>query len=45
MIMDALDQSSGNITRAADQLGLSRNGLQKMMKRFGLRKGTEKETK
>ena len=37
MIMDALDQCAGNITRAADRLGLSRNGLQKMMDRHGLR--------
>ena len=37
MIIDALDQSGGNISRAADRLGLSRNGLQKMMTRYGLR--------
>lgn len=37
MIVDALDQVGRNITRAADSLGLSRNGLQKMMTRHGLR--------
>ncbi len=37
MIVDALDQSGGNITRAASQLGLSRNGLQKKMTRYQLR--------
>ncbi len=37
MIIDALDQCDGNISRAADRLGLSRNGLQKMMTRYGLR--------
>lgn len=37
MIVEALDQCGGNITRAARQLGLSRNGLQKMMSRYGLR--------
>lgn len=40
MIVDALDVCAGNITRAADRLGLSRNGLQKMMARHGLRKVT-----
>lgn len=39
MIIDALDKCGGNITRSADQLGLSRNGLQKMMTRYGLRNG------
>ena len=37
MIVEALDQCGGNITRAARQLGLSRNGLQKMMTRYHLR--------
>ena len=37
MITAALDQCKGNISRTAAQLGLSRNGLQKMMTRFGLR--------
>ena len=45
MILEALDECGGNVTRAADQLGLSRNGLQKMIKRLGLRKGTGKESK
>ena len=40
MILEALDQCGDNITRAADSLGLSRNGLQKMMSRHGLRSGT-----
>jgi transcriptional regulator with PAS, ATPase and Fis domain len=39
MIGDALEASSGNITRAATHLGLSRNGLQKKMTRYGLRGG------
>ena len=43
MIVDALDQCGGNITRAARQLGLSRNGLQKMMSRYGLRNDTNSE--
>jgi DNA-binding NtrC family response regulator len=33
----ALGRTSGNQTRAADMLGLSRFGLQKMMKRLGIR--------
>ena len=37
MIVEALHQCGGNISRAARQLGLSRNGLQKMMSRYGLR--------
>lgn len=37
MILDALDQCADNITRAADLLGISRNGLQKMMSRHALR--------
>ena len=40
MIIEALEQHSGNITRAAALLALSRNGLQKMMIRHGLRDGT-----
>ena len=40
MIVEALHQCGGNITRAARQLGLSRNGLQKMMSRYGLRNDT-----
>ena len=37
MIAEALDQHRGNISHTADHLGLSRNGLQKMMSRYGLR--------
>ena len=37
MIAEALDLCKGNISRTADHLGLSRNGLQKMMARYGLR--------
>jgi transcriptional regulator with GAF, ATPase, and Fis domain len=33
----ALDQSGGNITRAAEQLGLTRHGLKKRMLRLGMR--------
>ena len=33
----ALDQSGGNITRAAEQLGLTRQGLKKRMLRLGMR--------
>ena len=32
----ALDKTAGNQTRAAELLGLSRFGLQKMMKRLGM---------
>ncbi|MCY3764689.1 MAG: sigma 54-interacting transcriptional regulator [Gemmatimonadetes bacterium] len=37
MIVEALDECNGNITSTAHILGLSRNGLQKMMTRYGLR--------
>ena len=37
MIVEAFDECRDNITSAARMLGLSRNGLQKMMKRYGLR--------
>ena len=37
MISEALENCGGNITRASVHLGLSRNGLQKMMTRYGLR--------
>jgi len=37
MILAALDLTEGNITRAADRLGLSRRGLQIKMKEFELR--------
>jgi transcriptional regulator with GAF, ATPase, and Fis domain len=36
LLMQALEQTGGNQARAADMLGLSRFGLQKMMKRLGL---------
>jgi DNA-binding NtrC family response regulator len=34
MLRDALEKTAGNQTRAAQMLGLSRFGLQKMMKRL-----------
>ena len=37
MISAALQQTGGNVTRAAEQLGLSRRGLQLKMKELGLR--------
>jgi two-component system response regulator AtoC len=37
MIRAALDRTEGNVTRAADTLGLSRRGLQLKMKELGLR--------
>jgi DNA-binding NtrC family response regulator len=37
MISAALQQTEGNVTRAAEQLGLSRRGLQLKMKELGLR--------
>jgi DNA-binding NtrC family response regulator len=37
MIVAALDLTEGNITRAADRLGLSRRGLQIKMKELELR--------
>jgi len=37
MILAALDLTEGNITRAADRLGVSRRGLQLKMKEFELR--------
>jgi len=37
MIRTALDQTDGNVTRAAETLGLSRRGLQLKMKELGLR--------
>jgi transcriptional regulator with GAF, ATPase, and Fis domain len=36
LLVQALDQTGGNQARAAEMLGLSRFGLQKMMKRLGL---------
>jgi DNA-binding NtrC family response regulator len=37
MLVEALEKTRGNQTRAAQVLGLSRFGLQKMMKRLGIR--------
>jgi len=37
MLVEALQKTRGNQTRAAQTLGLSRFGLQKMMKRLGIR--------
>jgi transcriptional regulator with GAF, ATPase, and Fis domain len=37
LVLEALAKTRGNQTRAAQMLGLSRFGLQKMMKRLGLR--------
>jgi DNA-binding NtrC family response regulator len=37
MLVQALEKTRGNQTRAAQVLGLSRFGLQKMMKRLGIR--------
>ena len=37
LVRDALDRSKGNQTRAAEALGISRFGLQKMMRRLGIR--------
>jgi DNA-binding NtrC family response regulator/tetratricopeptide (TPR) repeat protein len=36
-VLAALDATAGNITRAADRLGLTRQGLKKKMVRLGLR--------
>lgn len=35
-IREVLDENSGNVTAAADALGLSRQGLYKKMKRLGI---------
>ena len=37
LIQKALDETGGNVTRAATLLGISRKGLQNKMKEFGLR--------
>jgi two-component system, NtrC family, response regulator AtoC len=37
LIVKALDETGGNVTRAATLLGISRKGLQNKMKEFGLR--------
>jgi transcriptional regulator with PAS, ATPase and Fis domain len=42
MIQEAL-KSAGNVTRAAERLGIPRQSLQKMMKRLGLREVADEE--
>jgi transcriptional regulator with GAF, ATPase, and Fis domain len=37
LVVDALSRTKGNQTRAAEMLGISRFGLQKMMRRLGIR--------
>jgi two-component system response regulator HydG len=37
-VLQALDDAGGNITRAADRLGLTRQGLKKKMARLGVRR-------
>ena len=37
LIVKALEETGGNVTRAAGRLGISRKGLQNKMKEFGLR--------
>ncbi|MDB4940993.1 MAG: Response regulator of zinc sigma-54-dependent two-component system, partial [Labilithrix sp.] len=37
LVKEALERSKGNQTRAAEALGISRFGLQKMMRRLGIR--------
>ncbi|MFQ5457860.1 MAG: helix-turn-helix domain-containing protein, partial [Myxococcota bacterium] len=37
-LREALASESGNVTRAARRLGISRTTLQNRMKRYGLRK-------
>ena len=39
LVKDALERTKGNQTRAAETLGISRFGLQKMMRRLGIRSG------
>lgn len=41
LIERALDETGGNVTRAAERLGLSRKGLQLKIKELGLRRGLE----
>ncbi|MFT5355398.1 MAG: DNA-binding NtrC family response regulator [Polyangiales bacterium] len=38
LVKDALVRNNGNVTRSAADLGLSRYGLQKMMKRLGIQR-------
>jgi transcriptional regulator with GAF, ATPase, and Fis domain len=39
LVRDALQKTNGNQTRAAEALGISRFGLQKMMRRLGIKAG------
>jgi DNA-binding NtrC family response regulator len=39
LVKDALERTKGNQTRAAEALGISRFGLQKMIRRLGIRTG------
>ena len=39
LVRDALHRTGGNQTRAAEVLGISRFGLQKMMRRLGIKAG------
>ena len=41
LIIKALDETRGNVTRAAHLLGISRKGLQNKMKDFGLREAPD----
>jgi transcriptional regulator with PAS, ATPase and Fis domain len=42
MIQDAL-KTAGNVTRAAERLGIPRQSLQKMVKRLGLRESADED--
>ena len=42
LILNALVETGGNVTRAAAKLGISRKGLQNKMKEFGLRESENK---
>ncbi len=42
MIRQALDRHRGNISRAADELGLSRVGLRAKLQRYGLERGSNR---
>ena len=41
LIEKALEETRGNVTRAAEALGLSRKGLQLKIKELGLRRGLD----
>lgn len=41
LIEKALEETGGNVTRAAEKLGLSRKGLQLKIKELGLKRGVE----